>query len=104
MGRISAGSAVRVSTSSILFSGETVRGSVNPGTATQIAAQLNPEAPPVIEDSRVVEASAVATTFFQFKSETTDEMRQYFQDNKYVSREWLYSYDALGVDLVSTLT
>jgi len=23
---------------------------VNPGTATQIAAQLNPEAPPVIED------------------------------------------------------
>jgi salicylate hydroxylase len=54
--------------------------------------------------SRVVEASAVATTFFQFKSETTDEMRQYFQDNKYASREWLYSYDALGVDLVSTLT
>ena len=53
---------------------------------------------------RVVEASAVATTFFQFKSETTDEMRQFFRDGNFGSRDWVYSYDALGVDLANLVT
>lgn len=52
--------------------------------------------------SQIVQGSAKATTFYQFRSETTDEMRQYFKDGNFGSRDWLYTYDALGVDLAGS--